>query len=71
LIFCFVPETKQRTLEELDYIFAIPTRTFISYQKNEFLPWFIRRYFLCDKRAELRPLTRFDYSTPEETEVKA
>lgn len=39
MIFHWLPETKQRTLEELDYIFAVPTRRFISYQYNTWLPW--------------------------------
>ncbi|KAL8893487.1 MAG: hypothetical protein Q9192_005214, partial [Flavoplaca navasiana] len=32
MIFLWVPETKQRTLEELDYIFAVPTRKHMHYQ---------------------------------------
>ncbi|KAF2797822.1 MFS transporter [Melanomma pulvis-pyrius CBS 109.77] len=44
LIFLFVPETKQRTLEELDYIFAIPTRTFIKHQTGTVLPWWIKTW---------------------------
>lgn len=58
MIFLFVPETKQRTLEELvrmgqltdprnvlltllfqDYIFAVPTTKFISYQTGKAAPW--------------------------------
>lgn len=35
LIFLFLPETKQRTLEELDYIFAVPTRTHAKYQLTQ------------------------------------
>lgn len=38
MIFLFVPETKQRTLEELDYVFAVPTRTFMKYQLTKTLP---------------------------------
>ncbi|OCK80664.1 MFS transporter [Lepidopterella palustris CBS 459.81] len=45
-IFLFVPETKQRTLEELDYIFAIPTRRFMSHQCGTVLPWWFKRYVL-------------------------
>ena len=44
MIILWVPETKQRTLEELDYIFAVPTRRFMSYQTGTWLPWFIKRY---------------------------
>lgn len=60
MIFLFVPETKQRTLEELDYVFAVPTRTFINYQLKDWLPWFIKRYVLLDNNAKLEPLYHFD-----------
>jgi hypothetical protein len=57
LVFLFLPETKQRTLEELDHVFAVPTRRFIKYQTTEVLPWAFRRHVLREKYAELRPLT--------------
>jgi hypothetical protein len=38
MIFLWVPETKQRTLEELDYIFAVPTRVHMHYQLTKALP---------------------------------
>lgn len=57
LVFLAVPETKLRTLDELDQVFAIPTRTFIRYQITEALPWFFRRYILRQETADLRPLT--------------
>ncbi|KAJ0117209.1 hypothetical protein J7T55_003619 [Diaporthe amygdali] len=60
MIFLCVPETKQRTLEELDYVFAVPTRTFIKYQLNAWLPWFIKRHVLFNRSAELKPLYHFD-----------
>lgn len=59
MIFLFVPETKQRTLEELDYVFAVPTRTHMRYQVTKALPYFVRRWVLCDKRATLEPLYHF------------
>ncbi|KAF2023355.1 hypothetical protein EK21DRAFT_105367 [Setomelanomma holmii] len=49
MIFLWVPETKQRTLEELDYIFAVPTRRHMSYQVKENLPWWFKTYILRDK----------------------
>lgn len=61
MIFLWVPETKQRTLEELDYIFGVPTRRHMQYQVTEVLPYVWRRYFLR-KDAELRPLYRFQNS---------
>jgi hypothetical protein len=60
MIFFFVPETKQRTLEELDYIFAVPTRVHIHYQMTRALPWWIKRYVLMRKGPGLEPLYHFD-----------
>lgn len=51
LIFLFMPETKQRTLEELDHIFAVPTRTHAKYQLTVALPWWFKRYVLWRKDA--------------------
>ncbi|CAK3994366.1 facilitated glucose transporter [Lecanosticta acicola] len=44
MIFCFVRETKQLTLEELDQIFSIPTKEYISYEATVWLPYFIKRH---------------------------
>ncbi|KAF9446294.1 hypothetical protein P691DRAFT_776969 [Macrolepiota fuliginosa MF-IS2] len=60
MIFFLMPETKQRTLEELDYVFAVPTYKHASYQLTEFLPYWIRRWVLFRKDAELKPLYNFD-----------
>ncbi|GAM85104.1 hypothetical protein ANO11243_031080 [Dothideomycetidae sp. 11243] len=60
LIFFFVPETKQRTLEELDYVFAVPTRTHAKYQLDTFAPYWVRRYVLFQGNTQLRPLYHFD-----------
>ncbi|KAN0110351.1 MFS sugar transporter-like protein [Hyaloscypha variabilis] len=60
MIFLWVPETKQRTLEELDYIFAVPTRVHIRYQLKKALPWWIKRYVLMRKGPPLEPLYHFD-----------
>jgi hypothetical protein len=56
LIFFLVPETKQRTLEELDYIFGVPSRRHMAYQVREWLPWWIKRYVFFQKSAKLEPL---------------
>jgi len=47
---------RQRTLEELDYVFAVPTRRHAAYQLHTWLPWFIKRWVFFDRKAELRPL---------------
>ncbi|PNS15311.1 hypothetical protein CAC42_5482 [Sphaceloma murrayae] len=60
MIFLFVPETKQRTLEELDYIFGVPGTQFIKYQTSEALPWWFNRWILWKRNVELRPLYKQD-----------
>jgi MFS family permease len=52
MIFLFMPETKQRTLEELDQVFAVPGRTFIRYQTTKALPWWVQRWVLFNKSAK-------------------
>ncbi|EXJ82823.1 hypothetical protein A1O3_06638 [Capronia epimyces CBS 606.96] len=44
MIFCFVRETKQLTLEELDQVFSVPTKSFISHELKVWLPYFIKRH---------------------------
>ena len=60
MIFLWVPETKQRTLEELDYVFAVKTSQFTRYQTTKALPWWFRRYVLFQRGATLEPLYNFD-----------
>jgi hypothetical protein len=60
MIFFWVPETKQRTLEELDYIFAVPTRTHMHYQLTKAMPYFFHRYVFRRKDVVLEPLYQFD-----------
>lgn len=60
LIFLFVPETKKRTLEELDQVFAVPTSVFINYNTKKALPYWYKRYILRKKDARLEPLYDMD-----------
>jgi len=60
MIFFFVPETKQRTLEELDYVFAVPTRQFGKYQMTKAAPYWFKRWVLFRKGATLEPLYQMD-----------
>lgn len=60
MIFFWVPETKQRTLEELDYIFAVPTKTHMSYQLFQVLPWWFKRHILRKKGAVCPKLYTFE-----------
>jgi hypothetical protein len=60
MIFLFLYETKQRSLEELDYVFGVPTRTHAKYQLTKVLPWFCRRYLLLQKDAVCPELYHLD-----------
>ncbi|KAG6184997.1 hypothetical protein E4U10_006202 [Claviceps purpurea] len=65
LIFLFVPETKQKTLEELDYVFAVPDRTHARYQLGTVLPWWCRRWLLRRQGEKCPPLYRHGDFTSE------
>lgn len=56
LVFLFVPETRLKTLDELDDVFSISTRRFVQYQVTEYIPFIVSRYLLRDKEADLKPL---------------
>ncbi|KAI1403283.1 hypothetical protein F4819DRAFT_506422 [Hypoxylon fuscum] len=60
MIFLWMPETKQRTLEELDYVFAVPTSVFIKYNTTKALPWWFKRNILWKRDVTLEPLYHFD-----------
>jgi len=62
MIFFFMPETKQRSLEELDYVFGVPTSKFIKYQTTQVLPWWFKRWVMFNKSAHLEPLYKLDRS---------
>jgi len=46
MIFCFVRETKQLTLEELDQVFSVPTSVYLKYESKVWLPYFFKRHIL-------------------------
>ncbi|ORY28300.1 hexose transport-related protein [Naematelia encephala] len=60
LIFLFTPETSKRTLEELDFVFAVPVPVFAKYQTKTWLPWFIKRWVFFRKDAKLVPLYQLE-----------
>ncbi|UKZ58066.1 hypothetical protein TrVGV298_011931 [Trichoderma virens] len=62
LIFLFVPETKQKTLEELDYVFSVSDRRHAQYQLTEVLPWWIKRYVLFQKNGPCPELYHYENS---------
>lgn len=75
LIFLFVPETKQKTLEELDYVFAVSDRHHSSYQLFTVLPWWTRRWILRKKGEHCPDLysdegTRYPVHVGSEEEAK-
>jgi len=60
LIFFLVPETKQRTLEELDRIFSVPNNVFARYQLKVALPHWFQTFVLRKKDvATPEPLVSF------------
>ncbi|KFH48214.1 Arabinose-proton symporter-like protein [Hapsidospora chrysogenum ATCC 11550] len=64
MIFLWVPETMQRTLEELDWVFAVPSGRFMRYQVGTVLPFWCNRWllfgFLRDRNAKCPPLYQFE-----------
>ncbi|KAI5269337.1 hypothetical protein E4T47_07141 [Aureobasidium subglaciale] len=49
MIFAFVRETKQLTLEEIDQVFSVPTKTFLNYEMTTWLPYFLKRHVMFQK----------------------
>ncbi|KAL6229638.1 general substrate transporter, partial [Aspergillus navahoensis] len=49
MIFCFVRETKQLTLEELDQVFSVPTKEFLKHETTVWLPYFVKRHIFRQK----------------------
>ena len=43
LVLLFLPETKGKTLEELDQVFSVPTHVHAAYGLRQ-IPYFIKRY---------------------------
>ncbi|KEY73789.1 hypothetical protein S7711_03094 [Stachybotrys chartarum IBT 7711] len=60
MILLWVPETMQRTLEELDWVFAVPTTKFMKHTLTVDVPWWFKRYVLFQKNATRTPLYEFE-----------
>lgn len=61
LILLFVPETKALSLEELDQVFSVPTRTHAAYQLKA-LPRNVKKYLFRMKVEEVEPLYHYEGS---------
>ena len=70
MILLWVPETMQRTLEELDWVFAVPTTKFIKYQLTVAVPWWFKRYVFFQRNATKEPLYHFE-TVPQTTSMRA
>lgn len=53
-----MPETKGRSLEELDAVFSVPTHKQASHGLKQ-IPWFIQRY-IFRRKVEMEPLIDFE-----------
>jgi hypothetical protein len=62
MIFCFVRETKQLTLEELDQVFSVPTAQYLKYESTVWLPYFIKRHVLRKKIAKPELIDKHQYN---------
>lgn len=62
-VLCLMPETRARSLEELDAVFSVPTHLQAAHGLKQ-IPWFIRRY-IFRQNVELAPLINFDKAKKE------
>lgn len=60
MIFLWLPETKQRSLEQLDYVFGISTKTHMMYQIKHSAPWWFKKFVLRRKNVECEELYHFE-----------
>lgn len=70
LIFLFLPETKQRTLEELDYVFAVSTRRHAHFQLTKSLPYWFKRYVFMRRNTPIPYLYHFKTHPADDSEVE-
>ena len=65
LVLLFMPETKGKTLEELDQVFSVPTHVHAAYGLRQ-IPYFIRRYLF---RRHIEPERLYEKEEEEEEDV--
>jgi cytochrome c biogenesis protein CcdA len=63
MIFCFVRETKQLTLEELDQVFSVPTKQYLHYEITEQVPYFFKHTLLRRRIPKPPPIIEKGYAT--------
>ncbi|KAI4618931.1 hypothetical protein J4E83_005882 [Alternaria metachromatica] len=63
MIFCFVRETKQLTLEELDQVFSVPTKQYLHYEITQSVPYFINKTVLRRNVPKPPPIIEKGYAT--------
>ncbi|KAI1388728.1 uncharacterized protein F4822DRAFT_429344 [Hypoxylon trugodes] len=72
LVLFFLPETKEKTLEELDAVFDVPLRSLIKYGADQFV-WFFAHYILRRDIPAPKPptaLSTVEYSEHQFSEEK-
>ncbi|KAL9087719.1 MAG: hypothetical protein Q9165_006486 [Trypethelium subeluteriae] len=69
MILLFVPETKEKTLEELDAVFEVDTAQQAAFGVRQAV-WFVKRYLLFQKDAKLKPLVDLEERELERTKSK-
>ncbi|KAF2659379.1 putative MFS sugar transporter [Lophiostoma macrostomum CBS 122681] len=65
LVLLFLPETKGKTLEELDQVFSVPTYVHAAYGLRQ-IPYFFRRYLL---RQKIEPEKLYEREHVNENEI--
>jgi cytochrome c biogenesis protein CcdA len=63
MIFCFVRETKQLTLEELDQVFNVPTKQYLKYEITEQVPYFFKHTLLRRRMPKPPPIIEKGYGS--------
>lgn len=64
LILMFMPETKNKTLEELDQVFSVPTRFHAAWGLRQ-IPYFVKRYLF---RRQVKPEVLYEKEEAEQPE---
>jgi hypothetical protein len=59
LVYLFVPETRRRTLEELQYTFDLPTRLHVDYRAHYIRQYLVKNAWKILTRQDVRPPVPF------------